>query len=82
MTHGMLLSVNLLFQPVLTPQQKQQKVKELIAKIPTDRNVLFKYPVDWEKVDEVCFLIILLIFGNNASTVVILIKRTPKQKSA
>lgn len=40
-------------EPVMTPQQKQQKVKDLISKIPTDRNVLFNYPVDWEKVDEV-----------------------------
>ena len=39
-------------QPLLTPEEKQQKVKDLISKIPTDKNQLFSYNVEWDKVDE------------------------------
>jgi len=40
-------------KPAMSAEEKQQKVKELISRIPTDRAELFSYTVDWERVDKV-----------------------------
>ena len=38
-------------------EQKKKSIKSLIERIPTAKNELFAYPLDWECVDQVCWLI-------------------------
>lgn len=35
------------------PEEKKQNIKALIDKIPTDKDALFEYEIDWEMVDSV-----------------------------
>lgn len=34
-------------------EEKKKNIKALIEKIPTDKDALFEYQVDWDKVDSV-----------------------------
>lgn len=35
------------------PEEKKKHIKALIDKIPTDKDALFEYEIDWEMVDTV-----------------------------
>lgn len=35
------------------PEEKKKNIKALIDKIPTDKDALFSYEIDWEMVDPV-----------------------------
>jgi hypothetical protein len=35
------------------PEEKKKSIKALIDKIPTDKDALFAYEIDWEMVDTV-----------------------------
>jgi len=41
------------------PEDKKKHIKALIEKIPTDKEALFLYEIDWEMVDNVKKLVFL-----------------------
>lgn len=39
-----------------TQEEKRKHIKSLIDKIPTDKEALFAFPIDWSAVDAVIFI--------------------------
>jgi RNA-binding protein 25 len=45
----------------LTSEDKRKQIKALIEKIPTSKEELFKYEIEWSLVDNVCLKLFLII---------------------